>query len=189
MSRFISREAAVKKTPARLALRKRKRVVVPRFQQNYDETDEEEEDEVFHTKRVGSGDRHRRGRGVELDPISVVEKKSKVVKATRTGHPTPPVSTVQKALSEGSTYRVKDITEVQTTFGTKQVWTMESKLSKQGSRIWAPRVLTQLTHIDPDTPEVVPRRVNILKCVDITYKGFTVGPGNKPRYNFAITEP
>ena len=189
MSRFICREAAVKKTPARLTLRKRKRPAVPRFQQHYDETDEEEEDEVFHTKSAGSGDRYRHGRGVELDPISVVEKKRKVAKATRKGHPTPPVSTVQKALSEGSTYRVKDVEQVETKFGTKQVWTMESKLSKQGSRIWAPRVLTQLTHIDPDTPEVVPRRVNILKCVDITYKGFTVGSGNKPRYNFTITEP
>ena len=188
MSRFICREAAVKKTPARLTLRKRKRPAVPRFQQHYDETDEEE-DEVFHTKSAGSGDRYRHGRGVELDPISVVEKKRKVAKATRKGHPTPPVSTVQKALSEGSTYRVKDVKQFETKFGPKQVWTMESKLSKQISRIWATRGLTKHTVRSADDATLDNRLANTIKSLDITYNGFTRGPGSKPRYDFTITKP
>ena len=109
MNRFISREVAVKKTPARLALRKRKRPATTRFQQHFDEVEEEEE-EVFHTKSAGSG---------YQGPISDAEKKEMVANAASVSYQTLPVHSVQKALSEGSTYRVKDVKQFQTRFGPK----------------------------------------------------------------------
>ena len=180
MNRFISREVAVKKTPARLALRKRKRPATTRFQQHFDEVEEEEEDDPFHTKSAGSG---------YQGPISDVEKKEMVANAASVSYQTLPVHSVQKALSEGSTYRVKDVKQFETKFGPKQAWTMESKLSKQISRIWATRGLTKHTVRSADDATLDNRRANTIKSLDITYNGFTRGPGSKPRYDFTITKP
>ena len=180
MNRFISRETAVKKTPARLPLRKRKRPATPRFQQHFDEVEEEEEDESFHTKSAGSG---------YQGPISDAEKKAMVANAASVSYQTLPVHSIQKALSEGSTYRVKDVKQFPTRFGPKQAWTMESKLSKQISRIWATRVLTKHTVRSAEDDTLDNRRADTIKSLDITYNGFTRGPGNKPRYDFTITKP
>ena len=179
MNRFVSREVAVKKTPARLPLRKRKRPAPLRFQQHFDEV-EEEEDESFHTKSAGSG---------YQGPISDAEKKEMVANAASVSYQTLPVHSVQKALSEGSTYRVKDVKQFQTRFGPKQAWTMESKLSKKISRIWATRVLTKHTVRSADDDTLDNHLANTIKSLDITYNGFTRGPGNKPRYDFTITKP
>ena len=81
---------------------------------------------------------------------------------------------VRDGLTEGSTYRLKKISLLETRIGTRQVWTMEAVTDKLVSRVWAPWVLTQHTYGNSGTEEIEPRNVQILKCLDITYKGSTI---------------
>ena len=95
---------------------------------------------------------------------------------------------VRDGLTEGSTYRLKKIILLETRNGTKQVWTMEAVADKIVRRIWAPWVLTRHTYINSVSEEIEPRNVQILKCVDITYKGYTDGDNGKIKYDFAFTQ-
>ena len=94
---------------------------------------------------------------------------------------------VRDGLTEGSTYRLKKIILLETRNGTKQVWTMEAVADKTVSRVWAPWVLTQHTYGNSGTEEIEPRNVQILKCLDITYKGSTSDDNDKIRYDFAFS--
>ena len=95
---------------------------------------------------------------------------------------------VRDGLTEGSTYRLKKIILLETRNGTKQVWTMEAVADKRVRWIWAPWVLTQHTYGNSGTEEIEPRNVQILKCVDISYKGYTDGDNGKIKYDFAFTQ-
>ena len=95
---------------------------------------------------------------------------------------------VRDGLTEGSTYRLKKIILLETRNGTKQVWTMEAVADKIVRRIWAPWVLTRHTYINSVSEDIEPRNVQILKCVDITYKGYTDGDNGKIKYDFAFTQ-
>ena len=94
---------------------------------------------------------------------------------------------VRDGLTEGSTYRLKKIILLETRNGTKQVWTMEAVADKIVRRIWAPWVLTRHTYINSVSEEIEPRNVQILKCVDITYKGCTSDDNDKIKYDFAFS--
>mgnify|MGYP000855377443 FL=1 len=95
---------------------------------------------------------------------------------------------VQTGLTERSAYKLKAITVFKTRhYGKKQVWTMEEVVSKLVSRVWAPWVLTQHTYGNSGTEEIEPRNVQILKCLDITYKGSTSDDNDKIRYDFAFS--
>ena len=94
---------------------------------------------------------------------------------------------VRDGLTEGSTYRLKKISLLETRIGTRQVWTMEAVADKTVSRVWAPWVLTQHTYGNSGTEEIEPRNVQILKCLDITYKGSTSDDNDKIRYDFAFS--
>ena len=94
---------------------------------------------------------------------------------------------VRDGLTEGSTYRLKKISLLETRIGTRQVWTMEAVTDKLVSRVWAPWVLTQHTYGNSGTEEIEPRNVQILKCLDITYKGSTSDDNDKIRYDFAFS--
>ena len=94
---------------------------------------------------------------------------------------------VRDGLTEGSTYRLKKISLLETRIGTRQVWTMEAVTDKLVSRVWAPWVLTQHTYGNSGTEEIEPRNVQILKCLDIMYKGSTSDDNDKIRYDFAFS--
>ena len=94
---------------------------------------------------------------------------------------------VRDGLTEGSTYRLKKIILLETRNGTKQVWTMEAVADKIVRRIWAPWVLTRHTYINSVSEDIEPRNVQILKCVDITYKGSTSDDNDKIKYDFAFS--
>ena len=94
---------------------------------------------------------------------------------------------VREGLTEGSTYRLKKIILLETRIGTRQVWAMEAVADKTDIRIWAPWVLTRHTYVNPVSEEIEPCNVQILKCLDITYKGYTEGNNGKINYDFAFT--
>ena len=94
---------------------------------------------------------------------------------------------VRDGLTEGSTYRLKKIIMLETRIGSRQVWTMEAVVDKTVRRIWAPWVLTQHTYVNSGTEEIDPRNVQILKCVDIMYKGCTSDDNDKIKYDFAFS--
>ena len=94
---------------------------------------------------------------------------------------------VRDGLTEGSTYRLKKIIMLETRIGTRQDWTMEAVADKIVRRIWAPWVLTRHTYINSVSEDIEPRNVQILKCLDITYKGSTSDDNDKIRYDFAFS--
>ena len=95
---------------------------------------------------------------------------------------------VQTGLTERSAYRLKDISVFKTRrYGKKQVWTMEEVVSKLVSRVWAPWVLARHSSISTDPAMVDPSKVRVLKCVDITYKGYTDGANGTINYDFAFS--
>ena len=94
---------------------------------------------------------------------------------------------VREGLTEGSTYRLKKIILLETRIGTRQVWTMEEVVSKLVSRVWAPWVLARYSSISTDPAMVDPSKVRVLKCVDITYKGYTDGANGTINYDFAFS--
>ena len=95
---------------------------------------------------------------------------------------------VQTGLTERSAYRLKDITVFKThRYGKKQVWTMEEVVSKLVSRVWAPWVLARYSSISTDPAMLDPDKVRVLKCVDITYKGYTDGDNGTINYDFAFS--
>ena len=95
---------------------------------------------------------------------------------------------VREGLTEGSTYRLKKIILLETRIGTRQVWAMEAVADKTDIRIWAPWVLTRHTYVNQVSEEIEPCNVQILKCLDITYKGYTEGNNGKINYDFAFTQ-
>ena len=114
--------------------------------------------------------------------LSATEKKVLVDKDT-CGSP----MTVKNGLTEGETYRLKTVEQVKTRFGSQQLWTMESKLSKVVSKIWPPGVLTKYTTDNGD--DLDSWGVDILKSLEIKYTGYSLGPDNKPRYGFLLADP
>ena len=114
--------------------------------------------------------------------LSATEKKVSVDKDMY-GNP----MTVKNGLTEGATYRLKTVDLVKTRFGSQQLWTMESKLSKVVSKIWPPGVLTKYTTDNGD--DLDSWGVDILKSLEIKYTGYSLGPDNKPRYGFLLADP
>ena len=111
---------------------------------------------------------------------TVTKKKVKITKTTTLDS----ITFAREGLTVGSGYRLKRVNLFETPDGLRQAWTMEATVDKTVRQIWAPRMLTRLTNRYRSISEVDPRKVQLMKCVEITYEGHTLRDQRRVRYAF-----